>query len=178
MDRALQTARKGSTRRERIQSCPGSANVPKTPRQNPCIPSIQPPSLILPPSPPVFDPICITDKDPGDNKTQLSRSLSSYSAMSYPSASGHLNSRGPSSLSNLQGLSGTPSTPTIFSLLLARRGSGNLKATDAKTSSNRDSLRMEDESESLQFEMTFDTAGANEQIDQKNAGHTLHSALT
>uniref|UniRef100_A0A7S2TGK8 Uncharacterized protein n=1 Tax=Lotharella oceanica TaxID=641309 RepID=A0A7S2TGK8_9EUKA len=177
MDRALQTARKGfNGLRERPQPCPASAVLPKTPRQTPCIPSIQPPNLTLPPSPPVFDPICLVEKDTGDNKTQLSRSLSSYSAMSYPSTSGHLNSRGPSSLSNLTGFSGTPSTPTIFSLLRAQRGSGSLKAPDAKTSSNREQLRIEDE---LQFEMTFDTTGACEQIDQKGStGHSLHSALT
>ncbi|GAB5361718.1 hypothetical protein AAMO2058_000736900 [Amorphochlora amoebiformis] len=194
-----------------VHSCPTKHRIPpraprapRAPTQRPRVPSRQPPSFMLPPSPPVFDPLEVLEEYRSE-KSQLARSLSSYSASSYPGYGMYPRNYSPGSfrskVSTVSSQNDTKSpspSPTIFSIMRVvtcqpspalREARGGVRARgsprngsgatgSANEISSTPSMQREsvDELSNLQFDLTLDTTGEKE--GKTSPGASLHPSLT
>mmetsp|Transcript_28048 Transcript_28048/g.45156 ORF Transcript_28048/g.45156 Transcript_28048/m.45156 type:complete len:186 (-) Transcript_28048:216-773(-) len=166
--RAIQINPSGRRNVQRLAHSYPAQNVrlpPRPPAQRPSEPAQQPPSLLLPASPPVFDPLEGTlkiDKAP-------TRCLSSYSsAFSCPSFKGRYIPSTSSASSSLKSktsqyldeeIKSASLSPTIFSFLREQGGSSSASvSTEGRTEYTQRHVGVcDDIAEQLQFDMQMDT---------------------
>lgn len=196
----------GGHRMAVAHSCPTFGMMPpRPPRRKPIQPLVEPPSLMLPCSP-MFETELTRQsssqsRGSKEEKTELSRSLSKYSGFSCPGRSPYMpqhSSMKPKFPALIEESSETKmsSSPTVFSMLQARRSSSNVKQIFGTPHIGRSHMTVEsgmggmtsmngmggmnsmnggsdDLSDMLQFDLTLDGASGS---DQK--GPSLPSNLT
>jgi len=152
--------KKGERRRYKISgSCPDKFFIPpRPPPQRPSIPSVQPPNLLLPPSPPLFETLGSSGKK--EEKSQMSRSLSTYYSSSVPVVNGNYIASSFKSKCSIGSESKSSTSPTIFSMLRTR-ASVSIERENISGAASAQATR-DDMSESLQFNLETMSNGTSE----------------